>query len=48
MNDWTENCISANTARSFDNLEAKTTEDDIAAFIDKTEVNLGCGESSDT
>jgi len=28
------------TARSLDKREAKTTEDDIAAFMDKTDVNL--------
>ena len=39
-NDCTENRISPKTYRSSGNLEASTTEDDMAAFIDNTEVNL--------
>lgn len=30
----------ANTAKSSDSREARTTDDDIAAFIDKTDVSL--------
>ena len=39
-NDCTENKINPNTDRSSGNREARTTEDDIAAFMDKTEVSL--------
>lgn len=37
---WTENSMRLNTATSVERREAKTTEDDIAAFIERTEDNL--------
>jgi hypothetical protein len=44
-NACTENSMRAKTAKSSDKREASTTEDDIAAFIDSTEVNLINGVS---
>ena len=38
--DCTENRINPKTDRSSGNLDARTTEDDMAAFIDNTEVSL--------
>lgn len=38
-NAWTENKTRANTATSVFRRDAKTTEADIAAFIERTEVN---------
>lgn len=37
---WTANKIRAKTAKSSDRREARTTEDEIAAFIDRTDVSL--------
>lgn len=39
-NTCTENRIRAKTATSVDSLEAKTTDDDTAAFMDRTDDNL--------
>jgi len=36
----TENKMRANTARSSDNREARTTDEDMAAFSDSTDVSL--------
>ena len=41
--DCTENRMSPKTERSSDNLEASTTEDDMAAFMESTEVSLEAG-----
>ena len=43
--DCTENRINPKTDRSSGNLDARTTEDDMAAFMDNTEVNLEQGNN---
>jgi hypothetical protein len=39
-NDWTAYRVNANTAKSLGNREASTTEADIAAFMERTEISL--------